>query len=114
MWALEIETWVEFSLYLWAMSLAITQLLNEDILERTAIWKSTNSLHCPGFIFAPRANGFPRAGFSFYPIYYWTKDKQTQNSPDLRGFEPSKWVFACDLSMFGLSPVSSTTHTKKT
>lgn len=94
------------------MSLAITQLLNEDILERAAIWKSTNNLHCLVFIFVPKTNGFPRAGFSFYPIYYWTKDKQTPNSPDLRDVNQVNG-FLPDLNMFGLAPVSSTTHTKR-
>lgn len=51
MWALEIETRVVFGLYLLSHVTSHYTLLNKDILERTAIRKSTNSLYCLMFIY---------------------------------------------------------------
>lgn len=74
MWALEIEAWVRFSLYLWAMSLAITQLLLCNVMKtfcKELLYGKALIVYtaqCSSLFLELMAS--PRAGFSFYPIYF--------------------------------------------
>lgn len=70
MWALEVETQVGLRLYLLSHVTSHYILLNEDILERTALWKNTNILHCLMFVCVPRLTASRVLHFHFIPLNY--------------------------------------------